>query len=582
MEPELIGGECSYWACMPSKALLRPGELYDETRRVPGVAEAVTGAARRGRRAGPPRRGRARLRRLRPGRVAGRQGRDAGPRPRAAGRRAPRARGRRRAGGAQGGDPGHRQRRELPADRRTGRGPRPWRQPRGHGRQGGAERGWPSWAAAWSGCEMARRLALAGRPGHAHRGLGPPARARGALRRRSWSRRRCAMQGRGRALRRQGHVRAPQRRRRGGGRPSRTAPRWWPTSCWWPPAACPTPTTSGVDSVGLEPGKYIDVDDQMRATGVDGDWLYALGDVNGRVLLTHMGKYQARAAADVILGGDAAVDHDGTISPRVIFTDPQVAAVGHTTEAAIAEGLNVRVVDRQISMNAGASFYGRNTPSQARLVVDEDRKVIVGADLRGLRGRRLPARRHHRGGRPGAAGHALARHPVVPHAKRDLAQPVRGVRLLGSVDGRCHRRRTRTDRAAPDAAADRAGRQRPGADPQPRSRCRPGARGGGGGDLRPGARRRPAPVRRGRRRGGVRRRRRPGQRARAQAHGGPGRRGQAHGRRRQPLRDGQLDRRGRPRLRARVDAPVPGGQGRGRRDPGPERPGLHDRAARAA
>ena len=140
----------------------------------------------------------------------------------------------------------------------------------------------------------------------------------------------------------------------------------------------------GVDSVGLEPGKYIDVDDQMRASGVDGDWLYAIGDVNGRVLLTHMGKYQARAAADVILGGDASVDHDGTISPRVIFTDPQVAAVGHTTEAAIAEGLNVHVVDREVSMNAGASFYGRNTPSQARLVIDQDRKVIVGATFVGF------------------------------------------------------------------------------------------------------------------------------------------------------------------------------------------------------
>ena len=140
----------------------------------------------------------------------------------------------------------------------------------------------------------------------------------------------------------------------------------------------------GMDTVGLEPGAYVEVDDQMRATGVDGDWLYALGDVNGRVLLTHMGKYQARAAVDVILGGDATVEHDGTVSPRVIFTDPQVAAVGHTTESAIAEGLNVRAVDRDISMNAGASFYGRNTPSQARLVVDEDRKVIVGATFVGF------------------------------------------------------------------------------------------------------------------------------------------------------------------------------------------------------
>ena len=64
----------------------------------------------------------------------------------------------------------------------------------------------------------------------------------------------------------------------------------------------------GVESVGLEPGEPIEVDDRMRATGVDGDWLYAVGDVNGRVLLTHMGKYQARAAADVILGKDARGD----------------------------------------------------------------------------------------------------------------------------------------------------------------------------------------------------------------------------------------------------------------------------------
>jgi len=140
----------------------------------------------------------------------------------------------------------------------------------------------------------------------------------------------------------------------------------------------------GLDSVGLEPGSYVEVDDQMHAIGVDGDWLYAVGDVNGRVLLTHMGKYQARAAADVILGGNAKVTHDGRISPRVIFTDPQVAAVGHTLEAAEAAGLNVRAVDREVSMNAGGSFYGRETPGTARLVIDEDRKVIVGATFTGF------------------------------------------------------------------------------------------------------------------------------------------------------------------------------------------------------
>ena len=86
----------------------------------------------------------------------------------------------------------------------------------------------------------------------------------------------------------------------------------------------------GLESVGLEPGQWIDVDDQLRATGVEGDWLYAIGDVNARALLTHVGKYQARVAADNILGKSTAATADGARSPRVLFTDPQVAAVGYT------------------------------------------------------------------------------------------------------------------------------------------------------------------------------------------------------------------------------------------------------------
>jgi dihydrolipoamide dehydrogenase len=139
----------------------------------------------------------------------------------------------------------------------------------------------------------------------------------------------------------------------------------------------------GVESVGLEPGKDIEVDDQMRATRVEGDWLYAVGDVNGRALLTHMGKYQARAAADVILGKEAVVTADGLLSPRVIFTDPQVAAVGHTLDSAQKEGLNVRAVEATTSGNAGGSFYGRDAPGTTRLVIDEDRRVVVGATFTG-------------------------------------------------------------------------------------------------------------------------------------------------------------------------------------------------------
>ena len=140
----------------------------------------------------------------------------------------------------------------------------------------------------------------------------------------------------------------------------------------------------GAESVGLEPGESIEVNDQMRATAVDGDWLYAVGDVNGRSLLTHMGKYQARAAADLIMGKDAAVTADGLVSPRVIFTDPQVAAVGHTLESARTEGLNVRAVDATTSGNAGGSFYGNDAPGTTRLVIDEDRGVIVGATFVGF------------------------------------------------------------------------------------------------------------------------------------------------------------------------------------------------------
>jgi pyruvate/2-oxoglutarate dehydrogenase complex dihydrolipoamide dehydrogenase (E3) component len=140
----------------------------------------------------------------------------------------------------------------------------------------------------------------------------------------------------------------------------------------------------GVDSLGLEPGKPIEVDDRMRATGVEGDWLFAVGDVNGRALLTHIGKYQARAAADVILGRDAVVTEDGPGSPRVIFTEPQVAAVGHTLATAQAAGLNVRAVDVGTGANAGGSFVGKDAPGTARIVVDEDRRVIVGATLTGI------------------------------------------------------------------------------------------------------------------------------------------------------------------------------------------------------
>jgi pyruvate/2-oxoglutarate dehydrogenase complex dihydrolipoamide dehydrogenase (E3) component len=137
----------------------------------------------------------------------------------------------------------------------------------------------------------------------------------------------------------------------------------------------------GLEMVGVEVERWLEVDDRLRVKGCD--WLYAVGDVNGRALLTHMGKYQGRIAADHILGKDVAATAERLGSPRVTFTDPQVAAVGHTLAAAEEAGIRARAVDVPTSGTAGASFHGRNTPGTTRIVVDEDRHVIVGATFVG-------------------------------------------------------------------------------------------------------------------------------------------------------------------------------------------------------
>jgi pyruvate/2-oxoglutarate dehydrogenase complex dihydrolipoamide dehydrogenase (E3) component len=146
-----------------------------------------------------------------------------------------------------------------------------------------------------------------------------------------------------------------------------------------------TPQTAGLglETVGLPDDEPVHVDAHMRVPGVD--WLYAIGDVNGRALFTHMGKYQGRVAADHIRGLDVAFSHgaDGTLSPRVIFTDPQVAAVGHTSDTADRAGLMVDVVETPTSGNAGGSFYGRGAPGNARLLIDRERRIIVGATITG-------------------------------------------------------------------------------------------------------------------------------------------------------------------------------------------------------
>ncbi|WIV56080.1 dihydrolipoyl dehydrogenase family protein [Amycolatopsis nalaikhensis] len=158
-----------------------------------------------------------------------------------------------------------------------------------------------------------------------------------------------------------------------------------------------TPNTQdiGLDNVGLKPGSWLTVDGTMRVDGVEDGWLYATGDVNRRVLLTHQGKYQARAVGDVIVArakgepvddapwGRHAATADERAVPQVVFTEPEIASVGLTAANAEAAGLRIRVVDYDLAATAGSSLHAEGYQGHARMVVDEDRKVIVGFTLVG-------------------------------------------------------------------------------------------------------------------------------------------------------------------------------------------------------
>lgn len=140
----------------------------------------------------------------------------------------------------------------------------------------------------------------------------------------------------------------------------------------------------GLESAGVEPGErgFLTTDDRLRVGGRE--WLYAVGDVNGRALFTHMGKYQAWVAAENVLGRETEAIAEAAALPRVTFTDPQVAAVGKTLAQAREAGIDARAIDVPTDGTAGASFYGKGTGGTSRLVVDEAQQTIVGATFTGF------------------------------------------------------------------------------------------------------------------------------------------------------------------------------------------------------
>jgi pyruvate/2-oxoglutarate dehydrogenase complex dihydrolipoamide dehydrogenase (E3) component len=155
----------------------------------------------------------------------------------------------------------------------------------------------------------------------------------------------------------------------------------------------PNTGSLGLESVGLKSGAWLDVDDDCLVKGVEGggEWLYAIGDINHRALLTHVGKYQGRACAAAIVArardstysGSMAATSDHDMVPQVVFTDPEVAAVGLTEKQARERGLEIRVVDCGMDDIPGAALHTDGYSGHARLIVDEQHRVIIGATFIG-------------------------------------------------------------------------------------------------------------------------------------------------------------------------------------------------------
>ncbi|MFE0451305.1 dihydrolipoyl dehydrogenase family protein [Streptomyces sp. NPDC058914] len=150
----------------------------------------------------------------------------------------------------------------------------------------------------------------------------------------------------------------------------------------------------GLETVGLEPGSWLSVDDSLRVTG--SEWLYAVGDVNHRALLTHQGKYQARIAGAAIAArasgvpepesgpwGAHAATADHHAVPQVVFTDPEAAAVGLSLAEAEQAGHRVRAVDVDLSSVAGAGLYADGYKGRARMVVDLEEEILRGVTFVG-------------------------------------------------------------------------------------------------------------------------------------------------------------------------------------------------------
>jgi pyruvate/2-oxoglutarate dehydrogenase complex dihydrolipoamide dehydrogenase (E3) component len=393
VERELVGGECSYWACVPSKTLIRPGDVLAAARRVPGAAEAVTGQldtaaafaqrdymtsnwSDQGALGWVEDEGIELLRGT--GRLAGERTVEV-ELPDGQGRRTLTAR--RAVVLATGSAP------QIPPVPGLAEA-RPW-----DNRGATAASEVPGRLVVLGGgpvgCELAQMFRRLG-----SQEVTVVVRGGRLLAREepfAGDEVRAAFEAEGIAVRTHTKVAAVRREEPGGavtvtlGDGAGSGGGEEVVADQMLVAAGRRPRTGdiGLDTVGLEPGAPARVDRRLRVEGVGGGWLFAVGDCNGLAPLTHMGKYQGRLAGDVILGREVEDLADHGVIPRVAFTDPQVCAVGPTEAEARRAGVDLRVVTTPTGGVAGAYVQGNNIGGTSQLLVDEARRVVIGATFTG-------------------------------------------------------------------------------------------------------------------------------------------------------------------------------------------------------
>ncbi|MBF0687713.1 MAG: NAD(P)/FAD-dependent oxidoreductase [Cellulomonas sp.] len=420
VEPALVGGECSYWACMPSKALLRPGDALAAAQAVPGADAAVTG-------------------RLDPAAVLARRDEvaahwdDAGQVAWVEGAGLTLLRGHARFTGPRtlvvdGADGTERvvaarcavvvATGSLPVVPEVFADVRPWTS-----REATSAHRVPARLAVVGGGVVATELATAFadlgsdvtvlvRGGRLLAGAEPFAGEAVAR----------ALAGRGvrvvlgatvtSAVRDDAgvHLGVEHRPGDGAGSDAGAPERLTADEVLVATGRRPATDDLGLETLGLRPGRALDVDDRLQVAGVDGGWLFAAGDVTGRTATTHQGKYDARVVGDVIAArfdprpadADDAVagpsrqaeaaagpwsryraTADTAAVPQVVFTRPQVAWVGRTQEQAERAGLDVEVLTYELGDLAAATVTAVGYEGRAQLVVDTRRDVVVGATFVG-------------------------------------------------------------------------------------------------------------------------------------------------------------------------------------------------------